>query len=202
MNAALMPKVILLLNQKRPLRLKLAGSCFTKPLSVTANDAVDTAIRKALIRAYPVSQASRCLTMVRILAGMNDDANSGGTDAMTRVLIECRDDQGQAWTSVGVSTNIIDASGRALAVFRHGVKHCLKMVSPHRRRKIRAMPLQGDDNFRLILISCQRWCWLIRKLCLSGVSVTHEKLRSLLKFILLIHVMGGRTGRRYGRWRR
>ena len=34
---------------------------------------------------------------------------------MTRVLIECRDDEGMSWVSVGVSTNIISASVMALA---------------------------------------------------------------------------------------
>ncbi len=39
----------------------------------------------------------------------------GGTDAVTRVLIESQDGQGNGWTTVGVSPNIIDASFQALA---------------------------------------------------------------------------------------
>lgn len=39
---------------------------------------------------------------------------NGGTDAITRVLIESRDGLGQRWWTVGVSDNIIDASFQAL----------------------------------------------------------------------------------------
>ena len=38
----------------------------------------------------------------------------GGTDAVTRVLIESRDRDGDIWATVGVSPNIIDASFEAL----------------------------------------------------------------------------------------
>jgi 2-isopropylmalate synthase len=38
----------------------------------------------------------------------------GGTDAVTRVLIECGDAEGDTWSTVGVSANIIDASFQAL----------------------------------------------------------------------------------------
>ncbi len=38
----------------------------------------------------------------------------GGTEAVTRVLIESRDETGERWTTVGVSANIIDASFQAL----------------------------------------------------------------------------------------
>jgi 2-isopropylmalate synthase len=37
---------------------------------------------------------------------------NGGTEAVTRVLIESRDESGERWTTVGVSPNIIDASFR------------------------------------------------------------------------------------------
>ncbi len=39
---------------------------------------------------------------------------NGGTEAVTRVLIESTDEQGERWTTVGVSPNIIDASFQAL----------------------------------------------------------------------------------------
>ena len=39
---------------------------------------------------------------------------NGGTEAVTRVLIESEDEQGERWTTVGVSPNIIDASFQAL----------------------------------------------------------------------------------------
>jgi 2-isopropylmalate synthase len=38
----------------------------------------------------------------------------GGTDAVTRVLVECADSQGGRWSTVGVSANVIDASFEAL----------------------------------------------------------------------------------------
>ena len=38
----------------------------------------------------------------------------GGTDAVTRVLIDSTDEAGETWTTVGVSPNIIDASFQAL----------------------------------------------------------------------------------------
>lgn len=38
----------------------------------------------------------------------------GGTDAVTRVLIDFQDGSGEQWTTVGVSANIIDASFQAL----------------------------------------------------------------------------------------
>jgi 2-isopropylmalate synthase len=39
---------------------------------------------------------------------------NGGTEAVTRVLLESADGQGEHWTTVGVSANIIDASFQAL----------------------------------------------------------------------------------------
>jgi len=39
---------------------------------------------------------------------------NGGTEAITRVLIDSRDGSGNRWTTVGVSDNIIDASFQAL----------------------------------------------------------------------------------------
>jgi 2-isopropylmalate synthase len=39
---------------------------------------------------------------------------NGGTQAVTRVLIESGDESGERWTTVGVSPNIIDASFQAL----------------------------------------------------------------------------------------
>jgi len=52
----------------------------------------------------------------------------GGTDAVTRVLVESTDETGESWTTVGVSPNIIDASFQALTdsviykLMRDGVK--------------------------------------------------------------------------------
>jgi 2-isopropylmalate synthase len=38
----------------------------------------------------------------------------GGTEAVTRVIIDSEDDQGRRWSTVGVSANIVDASFEAL----------------------------------------------------------------------------------------
>ena len=52
----------------------------------------------------------------------------GGTEAVTRVMIESTDETGESWTTVGVSANIIDASFQALTdsifykLMRDGVK--------------------------------------------------------------------------------
>ena len=39
---------------------------------------------------------------------------NGGTEAVTRVIIDSEDGQGHRWSTVGVSANIIDASFEAL----------------------------------------------------------------------------------------
>ena len=38
----------------------------------------------------------------------------GGTEAVTRVIIDSEDGQGRRWSTVGVSANIVDASFEAL----------------------------------------------------------------------------------------
>ncbi|KAG1702988.1 (R)-citramalate synthase [Nymphon striatum] len=55
---------------------------------------------------------------------------NGGTEAITRVLIDSIDREGSRWTTVGVSDNIIDASFQALIdsinykLMRAGVESC------------------------------------------------------------------------------
>ena len=90
-------------------------------------NAVDTAVRKALVTAYPeLIDVTLVDYKVRILNNEIDEKT--GTGAVTRVLIECEDKQGHNWTSVGVSTNIIDASVLALIdamtwkLYKSGVK--------------------------------------------------------------------------------
>ena len=72
-------------------------------------NALDAAVRKALLPFYP-SIAGVHLTdyKVRILDG------DTGTAAQTRVLIDSADNE-RMWTTVGSSTNIIEASWQALA---------------------------------------------------------------------------------------
>jgi 2-isopropylmalate synthase len=72
-------------------------------------NALDMALRKALLRFYPQLGDMRLTDYkVRILNP------SAATEAVTRVMIESADGTGRRWTTVGVSTNVIDASFNAL----------------------------------------------------------------------------------------
>lgn len=72
-------------------------------------DAMSQALRKALIGFYPHLQAMRLVDYkVRVLTPED------GTAASVRVLIEHREGA-QTWSTVGVSTNILEASWQALA---------------------------------------------------------------------------------------
>ena len=76
-------------------------------------NAIDKAIRKALIQVYPsLSNVELIDFKVRIL---EPHKGKKGTGAVTRVLIEFRDEHDLIWRTVGVSTNIIDASVMALS---------------------------------------------------------------------------------------
>jgi 2-isopropylmalate synthase len=71
-------------------------------------NALDQALRKALEKFYPSLKAMELVDFkVRILTG------NEGTRALTRVLIESKDDT-DTWATVGVAHNIIDASYQAL----------------------------------------------------------------------------------------
>ncbi len=73
-------------------------------------DALDAALRAALLPAYPELDRVRLSDFkVRILTPQR------ATAAITRVMIESADDQGQRWTTVGISPNIIDAAYEALS---------------------------------------------------------------------------------------
>lgn len=78
--------------------------------------ALDAALRKALIARYPAIAGFHLRDYkVRIL-----DSDKG-TEATTRVLIDTQYD-GQSWSTVGASGNIIEASWRALAdSFEYGL---------------------------------------------------------------------------------
>lgn len=72
-------------------------------------NALDTALRKALLPHYPQLDDMRLVDFkVRILTPQ------AGTEAITRVMIESADKTGERWSTVGVSPNIIDASYEAL----------------------------------------------------------------------------------------
>ena len=70
-------------------------------------NALDNALRKDLGRYQSfIEDLDLVDYKVRIL--------TGGTDAVTRVLIESRDRAGNRWFTVGVSPNIVEASFEAL----------------------------------------------------------------------------------------
>ncbi len=72
-------------------------------------NALDTALRQALSPAYPELAEIRLTDYkVRILTPQD------GTKALTRVMIETSEEAGGSWSTVGVSTNVIDASYNAL----------------------------------------------------------------------------------------
>jgi 2-isopropylmalate synthase len=72
-------------------------------------NALDAALRKALSDVYPgINNVRLDDYKVRILDGEN------GTGAVTRVLIDTKNGT-RRWSTVGASTNIIEASWRALA---------------------------------------------------------------------------------------
>jgi 2-isopropylmalate synthase len=71
-------------------------------------NAIDKALRAALADAYPqLGRVHLTDFKVRILDG------AGATGAVTRVLLDATDGE-RDWTTIGVSTNIIEASWRAL----------------------------------------------------------------------------------------
>jgi len=70
-------------------------------------NALDVALRKDLGKYQPFIAGLKLTDYrVRIL--------DSGTGAVTRVLIESEDENGERWTTIGVSPNIIDASFQAL----------------------------------------------------------------------------------------
>ena len=86
-------------------------------------NALDNALRKALAPAFPQLVDVRLVDYkVRILTP------DEGTKAVTRVMIESVDGRGARWSTVGVSTNVINASYNALhdsityKLFRAGAK--------------------------------------------------------------------------------
>ena len=83
--------------------------------------ALDAALRKALVKFYPEIAAFQLTDYkVRILNG------GSGTSAKTRVLVESSNGE-QRWTTVGVSTNILEASYQAVV---EGIEYGLLLESP------------------------------------------------------------------------
>jgi 2-isopropylmalate synthase len=81
-------------------------------------NALDNALRQALVGRYPqLADVSLADYKVRILGW------KGGTSATTRVLIDTTDGVGE-WTTVGVHSNIVEASWHALVdALTYAVRH-------------------------------------------------------------------------------
>jgi 2-isopropylmalate synthase len=72
-------------------------------------NALDAAVRKALVQFFPAIYAVKLIDFkVRIID------SAAGTSAAVRVLIESTDGE-RSWTTVGASTDLIEASWLALA---------------------------------------------------------------------------------------
>ncbi len=72
-------------------------------------NAIDSALRKALIGFYPTLESLK-LTDYKVMILSPEK----GTGAITRVFIESTDESKLHWTTIGVSPNIIDASYNAI----------------------------------------------------------------------------------------
>ncbi len=72
-------------------------------------NAIDSALRKALISFYPTLENLK-LTDYKVMILSPEK----GTGAITRVLIESVDEKNKHWTTIGISPNIIDASYNAI----------------------------------------------------------------------------------------
>lgn len=81
-------------------------------------NALDSALRSALLGPYPqLATIDLADYKVRILEGKH------GTDAVTRVLIDTTDRTGE-WTTVGVHSNVVEASWHALVdALTYGVRY-------------------------------------------------------------------------------
>jgi 2-isopropylmalate synthase len=71
--------------------------------------ALDGALRKALCDVYPELGDIR-LTDFKVRVVNTEE----GTAAKVRTIVESRDAMGKVWSTLGVSTNIIEASWQAL----------------------------------------------------------------------------------------
>ncbi len=89
-------------------------------------NALDQALRRALTPAFPaVDRYELTDYRVRILDGPVGEKGGHGTDAVVRVLIDTTDGE-RTWTTVGVGSNVIEASWEALSdAYLYGLVHHL-----------------------------------------------------------------------------
>ena len=89
--------------------VKVKKEYFSNSIGNGPVNALDNALRSVLIKSYPVLKKMNLIDYkVRILTP------DEGTKAVTRVIIESLDENKKSWSTVGVSSNVINASYIAL----------------------------------------------------------------------------------------
>ncbi len=102
---------IVFAESEATVKLRVRGRSISTAEGNGPVNALDRALRAALEDVYPqVTRFHLTNFKVRIL-----DEDRGGTDALIRVLIDQEDPQlGRRWTTVGVATDVVEASWQAL----------------------------------------------------------------------------------------
>ncbi len=97
-------------TSKALLKIKLGSEIISAQASGNGSvNSIDRALRKCLSKKYQnIENIDLSDYKVRIINPSN------GTKAITRVLIEFRDEDGKKWTTIGVSQNIVYASFQAI----------------------------------------------------------------------------------------
>ena len=89
--------------------VKVKKESFSNSVGNGPVNALDNALRGVLIKSYPILKKMNLIDYkVRILTP------DEGTKAITRVIIESSDENKKSWSTVGVSSNVINASYIAL----------------------------------------------------------------------------------------
>ena len=89
--------------------VKVKKESFSNSVGNGPVNALDNALRGVLIKSYPILKKMNLIDYkVRILT------QDEGTKAITRVIIESSDENKKSWSTVGVSSNVINASYIAL----------------------------------------------------------------------------------------
>jgi len=89
--------------------VKVKKEYFSNSIGNGPVNALDNALRSVLIKSYPILKKMNLIDYkVRILTP------DEGTKAITRVIIESSDENKKNWSTVGVSSNVINASYIAL----------------------------------------------------------------------------------------
>ena len=105
-------KGVLITESEATINIKVSDNTdekMTVGIGIGPVEAIDSALRKALISFYP-SLENLKLTDFKVMILSSEK----GTGAVTRVLIESSDETNRHWTTIGVSSNIIDASYNAI----------------------------------------------------------------------------------------